>query len=622
MIMSKGISRVFVGTNRLAILLPIIAIFAISIAGCWGDDDGNVTGTGGGSAVASIDAPFNVLVGSWVTLDGSNSIGGEGRPITSYEWSLVLPLPTGSQAVIVDGDQAVATFLADVTGEFVVELIVRDSKTSDEATNSIHSRTSVPPVAVAEPADTTVDILTPAYLRGSGSYDPDPGDSYLGYFWEITDAPEGAVNLDALLDPRNSVRSTMTPEVPGEYEVQLRVRDQFALADFDTLYVHARRPENSAPVADAGNDTTVEAGDYVTLDGRNSYDPDNDFITFNWQFTSKPAGSGAIFLDPGADNQIFHADLEGEYRIELEVSDYEYSVQDEIIVTATPLPPEAWTRKMLFPALPRCYAASFSIGGKGYVGTGSDGSSGGCGGSSLGDFWEYTPAPGIDGGTWEQKASFPGGSRTRAAGFSADGKGYLGLSGINSDLYEYDPGLDSWRRMADFPGSNPSVTSGLAINGRGYVVGYGTNREFWQFDPLEGADGTWHRMADLTADPGTNSTSFVIGDKAYVFLDQSSNNFIIYDSISDAWTSPADYPGASVLPGRGKGFAIGTVGYVNDSMTRLYAYDSQTGVWTQKTSRPGLGLAGMGFSIGGKGYIGFTCASCVDLWEYDPLIDN
>jgi hypothetical protein len=47
-------------------------------------------------------------------------------------------------------------------------------------------------------------------------------------------------------------------------------------ARFDATFL-----QNLAPVANAGQDQQVRVGDLVTLDGRNSYDPDGDLITYN-----------------------------------------------------------------------------------------------------------------------------------------------------------------------------------------------------------------------------------------------------------------------------------------------------------------------------------------------------
>src|ERR1035437_7222403 len=78
----------------------------------------------------------------------------------------------------------------------------------------------------------------------------------------------------------------------------------------------------------------------------------------------------------------------------------------------------------------RYSAVGFSIGTKGYIGTGYDG-------SLKNDFWEYDPSS----NTWIQKANFGGTARYFAVGFSIGTKGYIGTgydgSTYKNDLWEY-----------------------------------------------------------------------------------------------------------------------------------------------------------------------------------------
>ena len=77
---------------------------------------------------------------------------------------------------------------------------------------------------------------------------------------------------------------------------------------------------NTAPVADAGPDQTVSAGNQATLNTGGSSDADGDPLTFSW-ILQKPAGSQATLSDPSAACPQFTVDLEGEYVCELTVND-------------------------------------------------------------------------------------------------------------------------------------------------------------------------------------------------------------------------------------------------------------------------------------------------------------
>jgi N-acetylneuraminic acid mutarotase len=88
-------------------------------------------------------------------------------------------------------------------------------------------------------------------------------------------------------------------------------------------------------------------------------------------------------------------------------------------------------------------AVGFSIGNKGYVGTGTDD-----GTTLYKDFWEWDQAT----NTWLKKDDFGGKARGGAAGFSIGNKGYIGIGGTGStyldstfqDFWEWDQATNLW----------------------------------------------------------------------------------------------------------------------------------------------------------------------------------
>jgi hypothetical protein len=93
---------------------------------------------------------------------------------------------------------------------------------------------------------------------------------------------------------------------------------------------------NSRPVADAGPDQAVLTGDTVTLDGTGSTDKDGNQLTYSWSISQKPAGSAAVLSGSSSATPSFVADMDGEYLIELVVSDGKISsAADTVTVTAT-----------------------------------------------------------------------------------------------------------------------------------------------------------------------------------------------------------------------------------------------------------------------------------------------
>ncbi len=129
-----------------------------------------------------------------------------------------------------------------------------------------------------------------------------------------------------------------------------------------------------------------------------------------------------------------------------------------------------WTQKQSkFPGSTCCYGGTgFSIGNHGYVG----------GASSLtNDFWEYDPTA----DTWTKQMGFPGGNRIYPVGFSIGGRGYMGTGSYHADFWQYSPQADIRTTVGDYSvaPSCPAL-SGVAFtwqldNNNGLVLGINPN---------------------------------------------------------------------------------------------------------------------------------------------------
>ncbi|MEL6276803.1 MAG: hypothetical protein AAFU03_17020, partial [Bacteroidota bacterium] len=156
-----------------------------------------------------------------------------------------------------------------------------------------------------------------------------------------------------------------------------------------------------------------------------------------------------------------------------------------------------WTQKTAGPDAALSNVAGFTIDGKIYIGTGRNGN-----GETTKSFYEYDPTT----DTWNPKADFPGVAREDAVGFSINGKGYMGtgrsFAGREADFYEYDPMTDQWTPKANFPDGGRERAVGFSINGKGYI-GTGLNNvglkgDFYEYDPTT---NQWTQKADF---PGGN----------------------------------------------------------------------------------------------------------------------
>ncbi len=188
-----------------------------------------------------------------------------------------------------------------------------------------------PPVADAG-MDQNALTGVPVYLDGSGSYDPD-GD-LITFQWTMTGSPEGS---SAVLSGIDTASPGLTPDVSGDYTIQLTVNDGTDNSVPDEVIIHAS-VSNVAPNADAGPDQSALVNSTVFLDGSGSFDPDNapDPLTYTWTFISVPLNSIFGGADLSGVNPVFIPDKEGVFILDIEVSDGDLSDHDRVSIFVEP----------------------------------------------------------------------------------------------------------------------------------------------------------------------------------------------------------------------------------------------------------------------------------------------
>jgi len=133
------------------------------------------------------------------------------------------------------------------------------------------------------------------------------------YSWTLT-RPAGS---SATLTNAQSAQPTFVADLEGEYVATLVVADREKTGEPDSATITA---ENRRPIGDAGRDRLAPVRAAVVLEG-GATDPNDDPVAYRWTFVSSPPGSAAVLDDPTIATPAFVPDIEGDYRLELVVSD-------------------------------------------------------------------------------------------------------------------------------------------------------------------------------------------------------------------------------------------------------------------------------------------------------------
>ena len=264
--------------------------------------------------------------GDTVYLDGSGSTpedddDDDKDKIQSYLWEQVKGKP---KVILTGAEQAIASFIAPQVSKdtkLTFKLTIRfasGSKDTDETKVNVIDDTNDPPTADAGPDQTVLEETT-VTLDGSNSSDPDDGIET--YRWKQIAGPSVSLSNPDAVQP-----TFTTPSVAGNKSTSLKfeltVTDYGGLKDTDTTVVNVTG-ENDPPTADAGPNQNVDEETKVTLDGSNSFDPDDGIASYQWK---QIAGPSVSLSNPQAVQPTFLAPNVGSdgvsFTFELTVTDF------------------------------------------------------------------------------------------------------------------------------------------------------------------------------------------------------------------------------------------------------------------------------------------------------------
>lgn len=234
-------------------------------------------------------------------------------------------------------------------------------------------------------------------------------------------------------------------------------------------------------------------------------------------------------------------------------------------------------------------------------------------------------------GQWKQRADFASNGRHRSTGAAVGNKVYLGLGHFNgtgfetyfADWWEYDPGTNAWTQKADFIGNNGNGELGarsISMELECFIgLGELDHTNLYKYNP---ALNSWVQVASPPAGNTFRDTQdVIIGHKAY-FTDLYDDEFYEYDTDLDAWTFKGLLPFDAYFVY--SGFTYNGKGYIK-AYDELWQYDPVLNSWTFINLFPGFAeLASVCFMQYGKAYIvcghgALNADVTSEVWQFDPL---
>jgi len=317
--------------EKIVILIILVSLFACG----GGSDGGNTSSANKDSSTVKATQSRSVIAGQNAIVDlDENLLRDFGAGNLDFSWSFDT-LPMGSDASIIALQEGEVHFVADIPGEFIIDLIASVASVASDPSDILY-RQRIRIIALGVDAnvgpDHEVRTGSDVTLDGTWSFDPVilngiiEGFDQLQFSWVFTAIPEGS---SAQFDNATDVTPTFTADVPGQYIIELTL-DDGQQVNTDEVIITAYDFN-----AVAGFEQIAPVETPVQLDGSGSWNVDG-VMNYSWSFMSIPDGSSATLIEPLIATPTFVPDIEGIYIIELSIDDGLRTDSDFVTVEAIP----------------------------------------------------------------------------------------------------------------------------------------------------------------------------------------------------------------------------------------------------------------------------------------------
>ena len=284
-------------------------------------------------AAASSPTP-TVNTGALVQLVSTGTQDPQARDLT-YAWAF-MALPGGSAATLNDPRSQTPSFIADLPGGYVVQLIVSNAfLSSAPVTVTITASKcgdSAPIAGGLQQTPASPGVGSIVTLSAPSAADPDntvpgacgttPLSQKLSYSWKLIAQPASST---ATLNNPNAIQPSFTPDVDGDYSFRLVITDSTSRAsDPEDLKVTVSKCGEAAPVINSitsnaerpGVGANIQLSASVTnpdADPARCSPPLAETLSYAWSIGTLPQGSHAALNSSTSLNPSFVPDVFGKY---------------------------------------------------------------------------------------------------------------------------------------------------------------------------------------------------------------------------------------------------------------------------------------------------------------------
>jgi len=226
-------------------------------------------------------------------------------------------------------------FTPEKFGNYQVTLTVSDAEHTSEAVNAtiaVEPNSQSFPVAVAS-GDDNNKVGQTHWLSAEKS--TSGVGQLLSYQWAFKSKP--ALSNSSIGDA-TSLKAYFIADKAGAYEVSLtviNVENRLTAQNDLTINIDGLLTNSPPQAVISAPRANYAVNETVKLNGGNSYDSDNDQLSYDWRFEQTPAASNAQITENSSQFIEFSADTEGDYEVILTVSDGQLTSEQKQIIHVT-----------------------------------------------------------------------------------------------------------------------------------------------------------------------------------------------------------------------------------------------------------------------------------------------